>query len=158
MKIINPGLLIHATQLLASGELLNLKVGDIDSKLMMIHIKEAKGKKDRMTILSKNALVLLREYYKAYKPQNFLFEGEKGGKYTGSSLKKILKNDCMTAGIKKHVSLHDLRHSFATHLLEAGTDLRYIQTLLGHNSSTTTEIYTHVSERSIGLIVSPLDQ
>ena len=143
---------------LRSGELLNLKAGDIDSKRMMIHVKGAKGKKDRMTILSKNALVLLREYYKAYKPQNFLFEGEKGGKYTGSSLRKILKNACMTAGIKKHVRLHDLRHSYATHLLESGTDIRYIQELLGHKSPKTTMIYTHVSNKKLSEINSPFDE
>ena len=142
---------------LRSGELLKLKVADIDSERMMIHIKGGKGKKDRMTVLSNKVLPLLRTYYKKYQPKNWLFEGVNGGSYTASSLRRVLKNAALKAGIKKEIRLHDLRHSFATHLLESGTDLRYIQTLLGHSSSKTTEIYTHVSERSMGLIISPLD-
>jgi integrase/recombinase XerD len=142
---------------LRSGELLNLAISDIDSNRMMIHIKGAKGKKDRYSILSKTALSLLREYFKQYRPKKWLFEGQSGDQYSATSLRSVFHKGVALAKIKKKVRLHDLRHSFATHLLESGTDLRYIQTLLGHSSSKTTEIYTHVSERHIGLIVSPLD-
>ena len=111
-----------------------------------------------MTLLSRNALVLLREYYKKYQPKTWLFEGMNGGPYSATSLREVFKNSVARAQISKKVRLHDLRHSFATHLLESGTDIRYIQTLLGHSSSTTTDIYTHVSERHIHLIKSPLDE
>ncbi len=143
---------------LRSGELLNLKISDIDSKRMLIHIKQGKGKKDRMTLLSKNALVLLLEYFKKYQPKKWLFEGINGNKYSAVSLRQVFNRSLLKVGISKKVRLHDLRHSFATHLLESGTDIRYIQNLLGHSSSTTTEIYTHVSERHIKLIKSPLDE
>lgn len=143
---------------LRSGELINLKVADIDSKRMMIHIKGGKGKKDRMTILSQKALALLREYYKMYHPKKRLFEGVHGKKYTGTSLRQVFHEAVAKAGTTKKVRVHDLRHSFATHLLENGIDLRYIQTILGHSSSRTTEIYTHVSESHIRLIKSPLDE
>ena len=104
-------------------------------------------------------LEMLREYYRGYKPELWLFEGqEKGMQYDERSLQLVLKKAVRKAGIKKEVSLHWLRHSYATHLLEAGTDLRYIQELLGHSSSRTTEIYTHVSTRMIQNIVSPFDQ
>lgn len=143
---------------LRSGEVLNLKPADIDSKRMMIHIKGGKGKKDRMTVLSENALSLLRKYYKEYRPGRWLFEGQTGGKYSAVSLRQVFQRSVTKAGVRKKVRVHDLRHSFATHLLESGTDLRYIQTLLGHESSRTTEIYTHVSKSHIGLIKSPLDE
>ncbi|MCH8318442.1 MAG: site-specific integrase [Bacteroidetes bacterium] len=142
---------------LRSGELLNLKAEDVDSKRMLIHLKGAKGKKDRLTVLSKNALSLLRQYYKEHKPKKWLFEGINGDKYSAQSVRQVFKQATKKAGIIKQVRLHDLRHSFATHLLESGTDLRYIQVLLGHNSSKTTEIYTHVSEQHISLINNPLD-
>lgn len=143
---------------LRSGELINLKTEDIDSKRMLIHIRQGKGKKDRMTLLSKNALALLREYYKAYTPTKWLFEGMNGDQYSATSLRQVFQNSLTEAQLTGKYRLHDLRHSFATHLLESGTDLRYIQTLLGHSSSKTTEIYTHVSERHINLIKSPLDE
>ncbi len=139
------------------GEALNLKIKDIDSKRMLIHIHQAKGKKDRYTLLSSSFLGLLREYYKAYKPQEYLFEGQKGTQYTNSSAQALLKVAIKKAGIKKRVTLHTLRHSFATHLLENGTDIRYIQELLGHNSPKTTMIYTHVTETSIKNIKNPFD-
>ena len=139
------------------SELLNLKINDIDSKRMLIHIKGSKGKKDRLVILSEVALKMLRKYYIDYKPKYWLFEGANGGIYSSSSCQAILKRAVSSAGIKKHVTLHTLRHSFATHLLENGTDLRYIQSLLGHNSSRTTEIYTHVSQTHLQKIKSPLD-
>jgi len=130
----------------------------IVSNRKLIHIKQAKGRKDRIAPLSERIIVLLREYYKFYKPKTYLFEGQQAGKpYTARSLQQVLKQTLQAANIKKPVTLHWLRHSFATHLLEAGTDLRYIQEILGHSSSRTTEIYTHVSTRNIQQIVSPFD-
>lgn len=139
------------------SELINLKISDIDSDRGLINIRGAKGKKDRQTLLSEALLILLRDYYKEYKPKEWLFEGQKGGQYSVRSIQNILKRASEKAGILKDVSPHILRHSFATHLLEQGTDLRYIQSLLGHNSSKTTEIYTHVSNQSLKKIKSPLD-
>ena len=141
---------------LRRSELIDLKVSDIDSERMLINIIGAKGKKDRVSLLSENVLQLLRRYYKAYKPKKYLFEGAKGDKYSSTSVAKILKNAAQKAGIQKNITPHILRHSFATHLLEQGTDLRYIQELLGHNSSKTTEIYTHVSKKVIGNINNPI--
>ena len=124
----------------------------------MVIIRQAKGKKDRIAPLSPAILMLLREYYKAYKPVNWLFEGQiKGEKYDERSLAQVLKQALVKSNIKKPVSLHWLRHSYATHLLESGTDLRYIQEILGHKSSRTTEIYTHVSTKSLQNIKSPFD-
>ena len=143
---------------LRRSELLGLKPLDIDSKRMLVNIRQGKGKKDRVVPLSPRILVLLRDYYLAYKPHQWLFEGEKSGtSYDERSLSQVLKSAVRKAGISKPVSLHWLRHSYATHLLESGTDLRYIQELLGHNSSRTTEIYTHVSTRSLQNISSPFD-
>lgn len=142
---------------LRRSELIDLKVSDIDSERIVINIIGAKGKKDRVSLLSENILHLLRKYYKAYKPQKYLFEGAKGGKYSLTSVAKILKNAAQKAGIRKNVTPHMLRHSFATHLLEQGTDLRYIQELLGHNSSKTTEIYTHITKSAFNKIKSPID-
>ena len=139
------------------GEALTLKIKDIDSKRMVIHLKSAKGKKDRYTLLSENFLELLRLYYKTYKPKDYLFEGQEGKLYSNSSAQVILKKAVKKAKISKPVTLHTLRHSFATHLLENGTDIRYIQTLLGHSSPKTTMIYTHVSETSIRNIKNPFD-
>ena len=137
--------LLYASGLRRS-ELLNLELGDIDSKRMLIKIRQAKNNKDRLTVLSKSTLIDLRTYYKAYLPKKFLFEGPiPGKKYSPSSVLKIIYQAREKAGIKEKVSPHMLRHSFATHLLENGTDLRHIQMLLGHNSTKTTEIYTHVA-------------
>lgn len=124
------------------SELLNIKIGDIDSTRMQIRIIQAKGKKDRYTLLSVKLLEVLREYFKAYKPIEYLFEGATAGKYSERSIQAIMKASVKKAGITKLVSIHTLRHSFATHQLENGTDLRYIQSLLGHESSKTTEVYT----------------
>ena len=149
--------LIYACGLRRS-ELLNLKPADIDSKRGVLLIKQAKGKKDRIAPISEKIIELLRQYYKAYKPQVWLFEGQtKGEQYSEKSLENVLKQALQKANIKKPVSLHWLRHSYATHLLESGTDLRFIQELLGHNSSKTTEIYTHVSTKSLQKIKSPFD-
>ncbi len=143
---------------LRCGELLNLKPDDIDSKRNIVLIKQSKGKKDRIVPLSIKILEMLRDYYSVYKPSNYLFEGQnKGQPYDARSLQLVLKQALQKTNIKKPVTLHWLRHSYATHLLESGTDLRYIQELLGHNSSKTTEIYTHVSTKSIQQIKSPFD-
>ncbi|MDF0705576.1 tyrosine-type recombinase/integrase [Flagellimonas okinawensis] len=139
------------------GEAINLKVDDIDSKRMLIHIKSAKGKKDRYTLLSHSFLEILRLYYKQYKPKDYLFEGQNSPTYSTSSAQWILKRAIARSGIRKEVTLHTLRHSFATHLLENGTDIRYIQELLGHSSPKTTMIYTHVTEHSIKNISNPFD-
>jgi site-specific recombinase XerD len=140
------------------GEVVRLKPEDIDGKRMLIHIKGAKGRKDRYTLLSRTALEILRQYWRKYKPEKWLFGGAKEGRHLSiRSVDKIFRNACDKDGINKDVSVHTLRHSFATHLLEGGTDLRYIQELLGHVHSKTTEIYTHVSTKSISKIQSPLD-
>lgn len=143
---------------LRRSEVLQLKPGDIDSKRNIVFIKQSKGKKDRITPLSPKILELLRIYFKEYKPVCYLFEGkEPGTLYSEQSLQKTLKTAVQKAKISKPVTLHWLRHSYATHLLESGTDLRYIQELLGHNSSRTTEIYTHVSTKNLQQIKSPFD-
>lgn len=143
---------------LRRSELLNLKPADIDSNRNIVLLKNAKGKKDRIAPLSPKILEMLREYYIGYKPKTWLFEGQVAGEhYSEQSLQSVLKQALQKAGIKKPVTLHWLRHSYATHLLESGTDLRYIQELLGHSSSKTTEIYTHVSTKSIQQIKSPFD-
>lgn len=131
---------------LRRSELLDLKMEDIDSKRMVIRVEQAKGNKDRYTVLNKSVLDDLRKYFKAYKPKTYLFEGPiPGNKYSPSSVLKIVMSTAEKAGINEKVGPHMLRHSFATHLLESGVDIRYIQLLLGHNSTKTTEIYTHVA-------------
>lgn len=142
---------------LRKSELLNLKVKDIDSARMLIKVKNAKGKKDRLTLLSENVLRNLRLYYLEYKPKEYLFEGRKGGQYSPESVLRVVKLAGHKAGIRQVVSPHVLRHSFATHLLEDGVDLRQIQVLLGHNSSKTTEIYTHVATNTFKSIKNLLD-
>lgn len=143
---------------LRCGELLALQPVHIDSKRNIVLLKNAKGKKDRIAPLSLKILEMLRTYFVAYKPKTYLFEGQIAGMpYDSRSLQLILKQALKKTGISKPVTLHWLRHSFATHLLESGTDLRYIQELLGHSSSKTTEIYTHVSTKSIQQIKSPFD-
>jgi site-specific recombinase XerD len=130
---------------------------------MQIRVEQSKGKKDRYTLLSHKNLKLLRQYIKVYKPNYYLFEGQGSTKenpipYASRSIQATLKESARKAGITKNISVHTLRHSFATHLLEHGTDLRYIQNLLGHESSKTTEIYTHVTTKGFDQIRSPLDQ
>ena len=150
-------LLIYSSGL-RLNELLELRIGDIDSEAMRIHIKSGIGKKDRYVVLSDNVLELLREYYKIYKPNNYLIEGQNGGKYSPKSVQSVFKSALKKAGIKKKATVHTLRHSFATHLLDEGTDIRYIQELLGHKRLETTQIYTHVSSYSINKIKSPADK
>ena len=142
---------------LRRSELLNLKLEDVDSKRMIIKIIAAKGNKDRVTLLSEKVLVDLRAYFKSYKPKKWLFESPKGEQYGATSIKEIINRAADKAKIKVRVTPHMLRHSFATHLLENGTDLRYIQTLLGHHSSKTTEIYTHVATNAFKRIENPID-
>ena len=143
---------------LRRGELLSMQLMDVDSKRNVINIRHAKGDKDRIVPLSDKMLNLLREYFKQYKPKKWLFEGQMAGTlYSETSLNKVLQNAKRKAGITMPCTLHTLRHCYATHLLEAGTDIRYIQVLLGHKHSKTTEIYTHVTTKSIQKIKSPFD-
>jgi integrase/recombinase XerD len=149
--------LIYACGLRRS-EVLRLALEDIDSNRRLLIIRQSKGKKDRIVPISEKIITMLRSYYNLYRPQKWLFEGQAAGEpYSEQSLQSVLKQALEKAGIKKPVTLHWLRHSYATHLLEAGTDLRYIQELLGHRSSKTTEIYTHVSTKSLQNIKSPFD-
>jgi integrase/recombinase XerD len=143
---------------LRCGELLKIKPMHLDYNRGLLVIVQAKGRKDRIVPLSAKITNMLKQYLEAFKPEKFLFEGQvKGEAYDSRSLQHVLKSAVEKAGIKKPVTLHWLRHSYATHLLENGTDLRYIQELLGHRSSKTTEIYTHVSTKSIQHITSPFD-
>ncbi len=138
--------------------MVKLRVSDIDKERMLIRVRQGKGRKDRYTVLSQFTLDLLRTYAQSIKLNDWLFPGETEGiHHHERSVQKIFESAKNRAKIKKEVSLHTLRHSFATHLLESGTDLRYIQELLGHKSSKTTEIYTHVSQKAIMRIRSPLD-
>lgn len=140
------------------SELLNLKITDIQSDRHLLLIRDAKGNKDRTTILSETTIALLRKYYLIYKPKLYLFEGADGGKYSSKSVQNIVKHALSLANIDRPASTHTLRHSFATHLLENGTDLRYIQMLLGHSSPKTTEIYAHVSTKSLRGVISPIEK
>ena len=139
------------------SEVVNIKLIDVDSSRMLVHIVGAKGKKDRYVPLPDSILNELRTYYSAYKPKEYLLEGRYGGMYSKSSLQAIFKNAMEKSGIKKKIGIHGLRHSYATHLLESGADLRLIQELLGHYSVKTTQIYTKVSHRNLSNIKSPLD-
>jgi integrase/recombinase XerD len=142
---------------LRRSELINLKITDIDSRRMLIRITDSKGHKDRHTLLSEKLLKMLRDYFRFYKPEYWLFEGQGGGQYSATSIENIFRSALKKANINKHATPHTLRHSFATHLLEQGINLRYIQELLGHSSIKTTEIYTHVSSRQLSKIKNPLD-
>lgn len=133
------------------SEIINLKIEDIDSKRMLIHIKNAKGKKDRIVPLSENILILLREYYKQHKPKEYLFNGQNSNQYSTQSCQKIYK-----LYIDNNSSIHTLRHSSFTNLLEGGLDIRIIQKIAGHNSSKTTEIYTHVSNEILSKVKLPI--
>ena len=140
------------------GEARMLKVADIDSKRMLIKINQGKGNKDRYTILARQTLMLLRQYYRAYQPQDWLFPGVPStNPISDRTIGLVFKKACEKSGIKKAVTPHSLRHSFATHLMESGVNLRYIQNLLGHQSPETTAIYTHVSHHHISKIISPID-
>jgi len=140
------------------GEALNLKINDLDSDRMLISVRNGKGEKDRMVPLASNVLKLLRTYYKQYQPSDYLFNGAEQGPYSATSIRNVLKRAVYKSYIKKNVTPHTLRHSYATHLLEKGTDLRYIQVILGHSSVKTTEIYTHVSTKNLQAIKSPIEE
>jgi site-specific recombinase XerD len=149
-------MLIYSAGLRLS-ELINLRLGDLAADRQQLIVRGGKGNKDRITLLSTKAMTALDVYLAQYKPTNHLFEGPDGGPYSPRSVQLIFHKAKDAAGITKPATVHTLRHSFATHLLEKGTDLRYIQALLGHSSSKTTEIYTHVSTKALGKIRSPLD-
>lgn len=142
---------------LRMNELLNLKISEVDSSRMLINVRQGKGLKDRQIMLQEPLLGLLRKYYKDYKPKQFLFNGLLGIQYTSSSVNKLLKYYAHKAGIKKRVHAHKIRHCFATHLLEAGTELLLIKKLLGHQNIKSTEIYTHISSAFISKVNSPLN-
>jgi integrase/recombinase XerD len=139
------------------SEIVSLKLTDIDSKRMQVLVERAKGKKDRYVNLPESILPQLRAYYVQYKPKKYLFEGQNGDRYSTRSAQQVFKKALHRSGIHKELGIHSLRHSYATHLLEAGTDIRYIQALLGHNDIKTTLIYTNVSDNSLRKIKSPLD-
>jgi integrase/recombinase XerD len=143
---------------LRRSELIALEPNDIDSDRMLLTIRQSKGFKDRVVPISRKLIDMVEDYIRRYRPMVYLFEGQyQGQHYSTTSVEKVFHMCCEKAGIRKNITLHGLRHSYATHLLEAGTDLRYIQKLLGHKSSRTTEIYTHVTEKSIQKIRSPFD-
>lgn len=140
------------------SEIVKLKITDIDSKRMQVLIENSKGKSDRYVNLPESVLTLLRSYYKAYQPKHFLFEGQYGGEYSIRSVQAVFKNGMRLAKINKPVGIHSLRHSYATHLLEYGTDMAFIQKLLGHSDMKTTMIYAKVGKKEIQKVKSPLDQ
>jgi integrase/recombinase XerD len=141
------------------SEVIGLRVDDLDSKRMVIRVRQAKGRRDRYVMLSPRLLALLREYWKVVRPTDWLFPGDIPGKpITGKAVHKICVRAALDAGLGKHVTVHTLRHSFATHLLESGTNLRTIQVLLGHRKLETTAIYTHVSPAVVEATRSPLDR
>lgn len=140
------------------SEICALKINHIDSSRMQVHISGAKGKKDRYVNLPHSILTLLRKYYIFYRPKTFLFEGQYGGPYSIRSAQQVFKQCLQKAGINKNVGIHSLRHSFATHLMENGTDVSFIQKILGHNNIKTTLRYTYVSQKELNKIESPLDK
>ena len=139
------------------GELVRLRIEDVFIPQRKIFVKAAKGKKDRYTVLSDKMLVVLQKYLGNYHPDYWLFEGQTGGPYSARSVQNVLRKAVKQAGVNPYATVHTLRHSFATHLLENGMDLRYIQALLGHSSPKTTEIYTHITEKARNRFRSPLD-
>jgi len=150
-------MLIYSAGLRVS-EAASIKLSDIDFARDDIHIKNAKGRKDRITLLAENFKVILKTYLETYKPDKWLFAGQEPGSHISiRSIQKIFETAVSRAEINKDVSIHSLRHSFATHLLENGTDIRYIQELLGHENTKTTMIYTKVSNSALRKIKSPLD-
>jgi len=141
------------------SEACKLQVGDIDSKRMLIHIRQSKRKRDRYVMLGERLLLCLRQYYRSERPKGpYLFPGKHADKPTGSrGVQGAVRKAAEACGISKRVTPHSMRHAFATHLLETGTDIRTIQVLLGHGSIRTTTIYTRVSKRHVGRVKSPLD-
>ncbi len=139
------------------GELIRLRVEDIKLSQQKIYVHGSKNKKDRYTLLSSQFVSILQKYLEAYRPEYWLFEGQTGGQYSASSIQKIFRRACQRAGVGDFATIHTLRHSFATHLLEQGVDIRYIQVLLGHAHVDTTMIYTHVAQDQLKKIASPID-
>jgi site-specific recombinase XerD len=139
------------------GELISLKIADIDTERRQIRIQNAKGRKDRYGILAESILPLLNNYLMTYRPVYYFIEGPQQKRYSDGSVRKFLQRSCQRAGIKKHCTPHTLRHSYATHLIENGVGLRYVQDLLGHSKPETTMIYTHVAQKDLMQIRSPLD-
>lgn len=137
------------------SEVIHLKIKDVDSQRMLLRIEQAKGNKDRYVPLSKKLLFLLREYYTQNRPQVYLFNGQSNQEYSPRSIQNIFKKALRSAGIQKNATVHTLRHSFATHLLEQGTDIRIIQNILVHASVKTTQFYTHISKQTLNQIVNP---
>jgi integrase/recombinase XerD len=142
---------------LRRSEVINIRLTDLDRDRGVLHIKEGKGRVDRIVPVSKKVWEKLDEYVDGFHPVIYLFEGQSGGKYSAESVYRVFKQALKEAGIKKDVGVHSLRHSYATHLHESGLDIRYIQELLGHRSTRTTEIYTHVSRRNLVVIRSPIE-
>lgn len=142
---------------LRRSEVTNIRLADLDRERNILHIREGKGMVDRFVPVPDKVWVKVDEYKNAYKPRKYLFEGQTGGRYSSESVYHVFKEALVKAGIKKDVGVHSLRHSYATHLHENGLDIRYIQELLGHKSSRTTEIYTHVSRRNLIAVRSPID-
>ena len=139
------------------SEAISLKIIDIDSSAMTVKVVNAKGNNDRYVMLSEKLLNLLREYFKECKPGKYLFEGQNGGSYSARSIQEIFNKAVKIADVRKKVTVHTLRHSFASHLLDSGTDIRFIQELLGHKHLSTTQIYTHINPLSVKKIKSPFD-
>jgi integrase/recombinase XerD len=142
---------------LRRSEVTNIKLDDLDRKRGIIHIREGKGGVDRIVPVSDKVWSKLDEYVSSYNPGQYLFEGQRGGRYSSESVYNVFKQALRKAGLKKDVGVHSLRHSYATHLHENGLDIRYIQELLGHRSTRTTEIYTHVSRRNLIAVRSPIE-
>jgi integrase/recombinase XerD len=142
---------------LRRSELINIRLTDLDRSRSILNIRQAKGKIDRFIPVSEKVWAKVDEYKLAYEPEVYLFEGQGGGRYSSESVYRVFKEALKRAGIKKDVGVHSLRHSYATHLHENGVDIRYIQELLGHKSTRTTEIYTHVSRRNLVAVRSPID-
>lgn len=140
------------------SEVVKLKISDIDSNRMQVFIEAAKGKKDRYVNLPNSILADLRKYYKEYQPKKYLFEGQYSGQYTTRSVQAVFKTAMKHAKINKRIGVHGLRHSYATHLLEAGTDMAFIQSLLGHNDIKTTMVYAKVGRKEVQKVKSPLDR
>jgi site-specific recombinase XerD len=142
---------------LRRSEATNIKVTDLDRGRSILHLREGKGKVDRIVPISGKVWEKLDEYLCGYRPREYLFEGQTGGRYSSESVYRVFKDALLKAGIKKDVGVHSLRYSYATHLHESGLDIRYIQELLGHKSTRTTEIYTHVSRRNLIAVRSPIE-
>ena len=150
--------IVPKTAGLRVSEAANLKTSDIDNNRMQIKVQEGKGNKDRYTLLSKTNLKILREYWKEYRPKEYLFPGvDRNSPITTRTIQRVFQQAVERAGIRKDVSVHTLRHSFATHLLDSGVNVYHIQKLMGHSSVRTTTVYLHISQQDSLNLTSPLD-